>query len=252
MAADDKLPLSVAIITRDEEARLPDCLRSVSFAEDIVVLDSGSTDRTLQISRESGCRVFSEDWKGYGPQKNSAIEKCYHDLVLVLDADERVPTETRDRIAAIVMGGGTADAYSFTRKNFFHGKWMKYGGEWPDWQVRLLRRSRGSYRSTVHEEWVTDGVIEYLDASLEHYSYTDYSGWLRKMEEYSTLSARELYRAGGRPGPLTPAVHAISMFIKTYVLHLGFLGGLDGLAICVVKACGSFFKYAKARELGIK
>ncbi|MCL0061728.1 glycosyltransferase family 2 protein [Thermodesulfovibrionales bacterium] len=117
----NKLTLSVAIITKNEEERLPDCLRSVSFADDIVVVDSKSTDKTVEIAKEFGCRVFVEDWKGYGPQKNSAIDKCKHDWVLVVDADESIPEEAKSEIVRIVNAtSNSADAYSFPRKKTFY------------------------------------------------------------------------------------------------------------------------------------
>ncbi|MCL0086518.1 glycosyltransferase family 2 protein [Thermodesulfovibrionales bacterium] len=119
----NKLTLSVAIITKNEEERLPDCLRSVSFADDIVVVDSKSTDKTVEIAKEFGCRVFVEDWKGCGPQKNSAIDKCKHDWVLVVDADESIPEEAKSEIVRIVNAtSNSADTYSFPRKNFLYGK----------------------------------------------------------------------------------------------------------------------------------
>src|SRR3990172_9092730 len=141
-----KAPISVAVITKNEEARLPDCLRSVSFAPDIVVLDSGSTDGTVEIARGFGARVFVEDWKGFGPQKQSAVSKCNNEWVLLVDADEIIPPMTRDEIVE-VLKKPSADAYSFPRKNFFHGRWIKHAGWWPDRVVRLVCKDRGRFVS---------------------------------------------------------------------------------------------------------
>lgn len=137
---DRKAQLSVAIITKNEEKRLPDCLKSVSFANDIVVVDSGSTDRTVEITKEFGCRVFVEEWKGYGPQKNSAVKKCKYEWVLIVDADERIPEETGHEIMKILSSSDSADAYSFPRKNFFHNKWIRHCGWWPDRVIRLFKK----------------------------------------------------------------------------------------------------------------
>jgi len=245
---DEIIPLSAAIITRDEEKNLPDCLKSVSFADDIVVVDSGSTDSTVEIAREFGCRVFVEDWKGYGPQKNSAIDKCKHEWVLLLDADERVPAETEESIRD-VLERPTADAYSFRRKNYLHGKWIKHAGNWPDRNIRLVNKTKGMFQSVIHEKWVTNGRIQVLEAHIEHYSFSSYSDLLTTLDRYSTLTAGELFTSGRRANPLSPLAHGAGMFLKTYFLQKGFFEGLDGFVIALTKAGGSFFKYAKLLEL---
>ncbi|MDP2753539.1 MAG: glycosyltransferase family 2 protein, partial [Nitrospirota bacterium] len=155
----EKIPLSVAVITKNEEKQLPDCLKSVAFADDIVVVDSGSTDRTVEIAKEFGCRVFIEDWKGYGPQKNSAIEKCKYDWIFLLDADERVASELKELII-MVTEKPDADAYSTKRKNYLHGKWLKHSGYWPDRQIRLVNKTKGLFQSVIHEKWITNGRVQ--------------------------------------------------------------------------------------------
>lgn len=242
------MPLSVAIITKNEEKKLPSCLDSVSFSDDIIVVDSGSTDRTVEIAQKFGCRVYQEDWKGYGPQKNSAVEKCSNDWVLLLDADERLSAGAGELIADILKAP-SADAYTFKRKNYLHGRWMKHSGYWPDLQVRLINKSRGSFHGKIHERWVTDGPIIDLDACIEHYAFTEYSDMLKTLNEYSTIIARELYQSGRRANPLSPILHGAGMFIKIFFIERGFLDGLDGLVTALTKAGGSFFKYAKLLEL---
>ncbi len=244
----NKTKISVAIITKDEEKRLPDCLKSVSFADEIIVVDSGSKDRTVEIAKDFGCKVFIEDWKGYGNQKNSAIQKCSNEWVLVIDADERIPPKTREVILEIIKEP-RASAYKFKRKNHIKGRWLKYGDNWPDWQVRLINKSKGSFRGEIHERWITEGAIRKIDAHIEHYGFLDYAEMLETMNKYSSISAKELYLAGERASVLSPVVHAISMFIKIYILKRGFLDGLDGLVLALLKASGSFFKYAKLIEL---
>jgi glycosyltransferase involved in cell wall biosynthesis len=244
----EKAKLSVAIITKNEEGNLPACLESVAFASDIVVVDSGSTDRTVEIAKMAGCRIYVEEWKGFGPQKNSAIEKCLYDWVLVIDADERVPEVTQRRILEILKNP-TADAYSFKRKNYFHGKWLRFGDAWPDRQVRLVNRKKGCFEGTIHEKWVTRGVIYHLSEYIEHFSFKNYAEMIKTLNEYSTISAKELFRSGERSSSLIPFTHAFGMFFKLYFLKLGVLDGFDGFVLALLKALGAFFKYAKLREL---
>ena len=244
----DKIPLSVAIITKNEEIKLPDCLKSVSFADDIVVVDSGSSDNTVKIAREFGCRVFVEDWKGYGPQKNSAVGKCMHDWVLIIDADERITVEAKEVIQK-VLERPAADAYSFKRKNYLHGRWLKHSGSWPDRQIRLANRTKGLFRSVIHEKWVTEGHLIDLNACIEHYAFSNYSDMIETLNEYSTVIARELFASGRRANLLTPFCHGVAMFLKIYLLEKGFLDGLDGLVTALLKGVGIFFKYAKLLEL---
>ncbi|HET6515298.1 MAG TPA: glycosyltransferase family 2 protein [Thermodesulfovibrionales bacterium] len=244
----EKSPLSVALITKNEEARLPECLKSVSFAEEIVLVDSGSTDRTVEIAETHGCRVFLEDWKGYGPQKNSAVEKCSHDWVLLLDADERIPAETRNKILK-TLKKPDADAYRLKRKNYLHGRWLRHSGYWPDRHIRLVNRRRGSFQSVVHERWITEGRVGDLDAYIDHHAFSNYSDMLKTLNDYSSVIARELFASGKRANPLTPVFHGIAMFLKIYLLERGLLDGMDGLVTAITKAGGSFFKYAKLLEL---
>ena len=242
------LNISVAVITKNEAERLPDCLKSISFADDIVVVDSGSSDGTVEIAREFGCRVSVEDWKGYGPQKNSAVGKCRHEWVLILDADERIPPET----AAVIrdaIGNPLADAYRFRRKNYLHGRWLRHSGYWPDRQIRLVNRNLGSFRGTVHEQWATGGRVADLDAHIDHYAFSGYSDMLKTLNDYSTVIAEELYSSGRKANGISPVYHGIGMFLKIYFVERGFLDGMDGLVTALTKAGGSFFKYAKLLEL---
>jgi glycosyltransferase involved in cell wall biosynthesis len=242
------LNISVAIITKNEEANLPRLLESVSFSADIVVVDSGSTDRTVEIAQGFGCRVFTEDWKGYGLQKNSAVGKCRHEWVLLLDADERIPPETAGVIRGVI-GSPLADAYRFRRRNYLHGRWLRHSGYWPDRQVRLVNRDRGSFRGTIHEQWAARGRVADLDADIDHYAFSGYADMLKTLNEYSTVIAGELYSSGRRANFLSPVYHGLGMFFKIFVLERGFLDGMDGLVTALTKAGGSFFKYAKLLEL---
>jgi glycosyltransferase involved in cell wall biosynthesis len=246
--ANEIIPLSAAIITKDEEKNITGCLESVSFADDIVVVDSGSTDRTVEIAKKFGCRVFVEDWKGFGPQKNSAVDKCKHEWVLLLDADERVTDETKKVIRKVLKRPSSA-AYRFRMKHFVHGNWIRHAGYWPDWHIRLVNKTKGSFLGMTHEKWVTRGRVRDLNAHIEHYAFSNYSDMLTSLDEYSTIISRELFASGRRANPLTPLYHGIGTFLKIYLLQRGCLAGIDGLIIALTKAGGSFFKYAKLLEL---
>ncbi len=243
--------VSVAVITRDEEDRLPACLESASFADETVVVDSGSTDRTVHVAESMGARVFEEPWRGFSAQKQLAVDRCANDWVLILDADERVPAQTAAALRwALSAHAGTAAAFSFPRKNLFHGRWIRHGGWWPDRIVRLVDRRKGAFDGrAVHERWVPRGRVISLDSPLEHCSFRRYSDLVSKMERYSDLAAQAMWKEGRRAGPGTPPFHALWMFIRTYVLERGALDGFDGLVISLMNAGGSFFKYAKLREL---
>ncbi len=243
-----KIKLSVIIVTKNEEKNLPDCLKSVSFADEIIVIDSYSKDKTVKIAKEFGCKVFIESWKGYGPQKQSALEKTSNRWVLSIDADERIPPETGNIIKEILQFPKAA-AYSFPRRNYFHGKWIKGCGWWPDRVVRLFDKYSGNFNGIVHESWQTRGKIIHLNVPIEHYTCRTYSHLLQKMAIYSSLTAKELYKKNKRVSLFSPVIHSFWMFIKSYFLKAGFMDGFDGLVISLINAAGSFFKYAKLLEL---
>ena len=247
---DRKIPLSVAIITKNEERNIRECLRSVAFASDIVVVDSGSTDATTAIASETGCRLFIEDWKGHGPQKMSAIDKCRFDWTLIVDGDERIPEATAREIArCLEEDDGEVSAFSFRRKNFFHGKWIKQCGWWPDEVIRLVRKSQGRLLGLVHDKWRTEGRIRRLTAHIEHYSFTKYDDLMRIMTSRAVVMAQDLFDSGRRVGVATPVLHGLGMFLKTYIFRSGFLAGFDGLVISLARAGGTFLKYANLLEL---
>ncbi len=244
--------LSVAVITRDEEERLPACLASAAFAEEVVVVDSGSTDRTVSIARDMGARVYVEPWRGFSAQKQFAVDQCCNDWVFVLDADERLPEETARAAAGAVRAGeeGVA-AYSFRRRNFLHGRWIRRCGWWPDRVVRLADRRAGAFDGrSVHERWVVHkGGVKELEEAIEHRSFRNYSDLVAKMEAYSDLAAGSMFEQGRVVSPAAPVLHGVWMFFRTYILELGLLEGVDGFVISTMNAGGSFLKYAKLLEL---
>jgi len=247
----EKIPLSVAIITKNEAANLPGCLESVAFAKQVVVVDSGSDDGTLEIAREFGCEVFSVPWKGFGAQKQAAIDRCREPWVLVLDADERIPPETQAAIRAVISGGeGAAPGYSFPRKNFFQGRWIRHLGWWPDRITRLFRRGMGRMtEASVHEAVTVDGQVIALESPIEHCTEGRLSAILKKIDRYSTLAAEEAFREGRRSSIWGALARAELTFLQNYILRRGFLDGRQGLVLSVTDAVNKFFKYAKLSEM---
>jgi glycosyltransferase involved in cell wall biosynthesis len=249
-----KVPLSVAIITKDEAANLPVCLKSVAFADQIVVVDSGSTDSTVQIAEAFGCHVFREPWRGgFGPQKQFAIDQCRNPWVLVLDADERIPAETAAAIREIVENRclDVVAGYRFPRKNFFHGRWIRHAGWWPDRIVRLFQRHLGSMsQAAVHEAVVVSGTVADLDVPIEHFTENSLSRILLKIDKYSTLGAREAFAAGKRSSAAMAVLRSLTTFFQDYFLRLGILDGSQGLTLAMTDSVNKFFKYAKLAEMG--
>ena len=246
---EDKLPLSVAIITKNEEGSLPECLAGVAFADEIVVVDSGSTDQTVAIAREFGAVVYDEPWQGFGRQKQLAIDRCRHAWVLVLDADERVGAETQREIGE-VLAAGTCVAYSLPRKNYFCGRWLRHAGWWPDRVVRLFRKdsARMSERA-VHESLEVQGSVGALRHPLIHYANKDLAQTLSKVNHYSSAGANELFAQGKSASAAKALLRAAWSFFYSYILRGGFLDLGEGFIMAVSDFMNVFFKYAKLREL---
>ena len=247
-----KVPLSVAIITKNEERNIRACLESIAFAAQVVVVDSGSTDQTLSIAAEFNCEIYREGWYGFGPQKQKAIDHCRQSWVLVLDADERIPPETAKIIQNIVLSEGVkAAGFSFPRKNFFQGRWIKHAGWWPDRILRLFRKAAGRMtEASVHEAVEVDGPVETLDVPIEHFTESRLEQILQKIDKYSTLGANEAYAAGKRGSSYSAFFRAAFTFFQDYFLRLGILDGRQGLTLAVTDSVNKFFKYAKLSELG--
>ena len=246
--------LSVVIIARDEEASIGAALDSVAWADEVIVVDSGSTDRTVEIARAKGARVsVTKDWPGFGAQKNRALAQATRDWVLSLDADERVTPELRHEIAAIVAGRGAADAYEIPRLSSYCGQPMRHGGWWPDRVTRLFRRGKARFSDDlVHERVVVPGETARLEAHLIHEAFDDLDDVLEKVNRYSSAGARMAHAAGKR-GSLTSAVlHGAWSFVRTYFLQAGFLDGRRGFMLAVSNAEGTYYRYAKHTRLGGK
>ncbi len=247
-----KVALSVAIITKNEENNIRSCLESIAFAGQIVIVDSGSTDATLKIAAEFGSEIYSEEWRGFGLQKQLAIEKCRLPWILILDADERIPSDTANIIKKIVTDSAVKEAgFSFPRKNYFQGRWIRHAGWWPDRIIRLFRKEAGRMTTaTVHESVEVQGTVGALDAAIEHYTESSLSKILQKIDKYSTLGAQEAFKAGRTSSPFSAFMRAFFTFNQDYFLRLGILDGRQGLTLAVTDAVNKFFKYAKLSDLG--
>ncbi|MDQ2834465.1 MAG: glycosyltransferase family 2 protein [Acidobacteriota bacterium] len=253
--------LSVAIVTLNEEENLARTLGSISFADEIVIVDSGSTDRTLEIAGDVGAKVFSEAWKGFAGQKNSAIEKCSGTWVLSLDADEELTAELQAEIRQMLdIDAETrpqVDGYRLRLRHVFLRRWMRYGGYYPDHKLRLFRRvaadgtpQRFTDRA-VHESVSVRGRVETLRNDFLHHGYPNLEVYLEHMNRYSTLGAQVVAAKGktSRTGPaffwnvaLVPAL----TFVWNYILRLGFLDGREGLLLHLYHSAYISWKYAKA------
>ncbi|MFC1513130.1 glycosyltransferase family 2 protein [Thermodesulfobacteriota bacterium] len=246
----EKLPLSVAIITRNEEERLVDCLASVAFADEVVVVDSESHDRTPEIAKEAGARLFVEPWRGFGPQKQFAIDQCKHLWVLVLDADERIPPETAAEITALLDGAPKHSAYSLPRKNFFSGRWIRHAGWWPDRVVRLFRKDCNRMSDhLVHESLQVGGSVGELANPMVHLTNRNLQQTMDKVNHYSSAGAEEMFARGERASILKAVARGSWAFLYNYLFRLGFLDGGQGLVIACTDGINKFLKYAKLHEM---
>lgn len=243
------MPLSVAIITRNAASQLESCLASVPFAEEVVVVDSGSTDGTIELARRFGARVIEKEWLGFGPQKQFAVEAASHEWVLCLDADESLSEELRDSITAEIKAP-RGFVYTMPRCNRFLGRWLRHGEGYPDWSVRLFHRKHARWSDdVVHEKVVTTLPILRLRGDLLHDSAETLEKYLDKQNRYTTLQA-ELLRDAGRRASFLHLVFSPSLrFVKFYLFRLGFLDGVAGLVHIAIGCMNTFNKYAKLKAL---
>ncbi len=246
------VPLSAVLIAQNEEATIAEALASVSFCEEVVLVDSGSTDRTREMAEAAGARVLvNAPWPGFVAQRDFAVRAARHDWVLALDADERVGPQLRQEILQLRETGLACAGYRIPRVALYLGRWIR-GTDWyPDWQVRLFDRTRASWEGDlVHESVVVRGPVGRLRGDLEHRPYADISDHLRKIDAYTTLWARQAQAAGRRTNILDMSAGASWAFFRNYVLKRGFLLGAAGFIVSVLNTHYTFAKLAKLRELG--
>lgn len=239
------------VITKDEERNIRACLDSLRWTDELIVVDAQSRDRTAAIAREYTPHVFVRPWPGYGPQKNFAFDQAGADWLLVVDADERVTEPLRREIQALLAAGPPADVAGFEipRRNFFYGRWIRGGGIYPDYQLRLIRRTAGRYDDVLlHERLQVAGRIARLAEPLDHYSMLSVGDHVRKMMRYTTLGAEEKLKGRAQVTWLEQAGNHLGTILKTYCLRGGYRDGLHGVVVALFAGMHTFVKYAKAYE----
>lgn len=244
--------LSVVLITLNEAENLPRALSSVRWAQEIIVVDSGSTDATLEIARQAGARVFEEQWKGFGAQKNFAISRATGDWVLSLDADEEVSAGLAAEIQALLAGDPPLSAYRIPRLNHFLGRRLRHGGYWPDPKLRLFRRGAARFEDRpVHETMQSTGPAGTLKNPLLHHCYPTFEDYIEHMDYYSSAGAQMLVASGRAPRSWpalawSATVNPAATFLYNYFFRLGFLDGREGLLQHINHSVYIHWKYAKA------
>lgn len=249
----NKLPISLVIITLNEEANIARCIQSVPFADEVIILDSGSRDKTLEIARGfNGVRSFYEPWQGYAKQKIKATSLAKNDWVLSLDADEALSEEAVREIVELFKTSHSCDAYTLPRKNWYCGKWMRHGGMYPDYQTRLFRRSLARWtESEVHEHVVAKNNKK-LKSPILHWSFKNIVHQIETINRYSSLRAVDFEKQGKKFSASKMFVKTISKFFETYILKRGFLDGVQGLMVSFVSAFATFLRWAKLYERGLE
>lgn len=244
-----KLPLTVAIITLNAASLLKPCLASVGFADEILIVDSGSTDGTAEVALATGARIEQKEWLGFGRQKAHAVSLARNDWVLCLDADERVTDRLADSIRA-AMANPRYHAYRMARRNRFLGRWLKHGEGYPDFSLRLFHRAHAGWSSDeVHEAVLTTVDVGRLEGDLLHDSAEDVATYLAKQNRYTSLQAQSMFAQGVRASYWHLLASPLVRFVKFYVLRLGFLDGGPGFAHVVIGCGNTFHKYLKLIEL---
>lgn len=240
--------ISAVIITHNEASHIDACLASVAFCDEIVVVDSGSTDGSQRMCAARGARVIEQSWLGFGPQKRFAVAQATHDWVLCIDADEVVSEPLRNSIVQ-ALSRSDAKVYALPRCNRFMGRWLRYGEGYPDWCLRLFdRRAANWSNDLVHEKVLTDEAIHRLEGDLLHDSAGTLDHYLEKQNRYTTLQAADMIAAGKRVGAIKVLISPLARFFKFYVLRQGFRDGLPGLIHITIGCFNSFCKYAKVAE----
>ena len=245
------MTISICIICFNEEHNIRRCLESSTWADEIIVVDSMSQDKTVTIAREYTDMVYQKAWPGYMEQKNFALSKANGVWILSLDADEQVTPELRDEILAELSKPDAKDGYRIPRRSFYQGRWINHSGFYPDKQLRLFRSAKGCWTGgRVHEKVEINGTLGELRSDLLHYPYKGViSGQLQTVNSFSSLFAQDMHEKGKRYHPLLLLLRPVLKFLEVYVFKFGFLDGVAGLVIAVSSAYAMFVRYVKLREL---
>ncbi|MCS7023739.1 MAG: glycosyltransferase family 2 protein [Bryobacteraceae bacterium] len=244
------MKISATIITRDEERNIARAIESLRCCDEILVVDSGSSDRTVEIATKLGAKVIETGWRGYASQKNFAAEQASHDWILSIDADEALSEALEADIWVLKKAGPRYDAYTVPRLAQYLGKWILHSGWYPDRKVRLYRRDKARWVGEyVHESVKVDGTIGHLNSNLLHFTCQSFTEHLKTMDRYTTLAAEELVAQRRPVSTRRMLLDPAWTFFKTYFLQRGFLDGVEGMAIAYMAALYTFLKYAKARNM---
>ncbi|MGB9715355.1 MAG: glycosyltransferase family 2 protein [Thermodesulfovibrionales bacterium] len=246
------IPVSIVIVTKDEELNIQDTLDSVKYFSEIIVVDSFSSDHTVDICKKYTDKVFQEEWEGYANQKQKGIDRASLPWVLIIDADERLTPELCKEISSAIENK-KYDGFYIPRKNFFLGKWIRHGGWWPDYTLRLFRKDMAfMQKREVHEKVIVRGTTGYLKNPMEHYTSRSISEFISKLENYSTLSAKEMSQRNFKPGILSLTIRPFYTFFNMFFIKRGFLDGRYGLILSLLYSYYTFSKYSKIWESKIK
>ncbi len=244
--------LSVILITRNEEANLADCLASLEgIAQQIVVVDTNSSDRTLDIAKSYGAVIAQpQDWPGFGPQKNRALDLATGEWVLSLDADERLTPALKSEIVTAIHHSAHVDCFAIPRLSWYCGRFIRHSGWNPDYVDRLFKRGSARFSDDlVHERLLPSGQVAKLENPMLHYSFMNYSQVLQKIDRYSTASAEQAFAKGKTSTPLKAVLHGVWSFFRTYFLQAGFLDGPQGFTLAMSNAQGTYYRYIKLWHL---
>lgn len=244
--------LSVILITRNEEANLADCLASLEgIAQQIVVVDTNSSDRTLDIAKSYGAVIAQpQDWPGFGPQKNRALDLATGEWVLSLDADERLTPALKSEIVTAIHHSAHVDCFAIPRLSWYCGRFIRHSGWNPDYVDRLFQRGSARFSDDlVHERLLPSGQVAKLENPMLHYSFMNYSQVLQKIDRYSTASAEQAFAKGKTSTPLKAVLHGVWSFFRTYFLQAGFLDGPQGFTLAMSNAQGTYYRYVKLWHL---
>ncbi len=241
--------VSVILITKNEEANIRQCLSTIRWADEIVVVDAGSSDATVARAGEFTEKIFVRPWEGYGSAKNFALSQVTSDWAFWIDADERVTDELRKEIQSRVATNGKYVAYSMPRKANFLGRWILHCGWYPGRVTRLFRKGNGRFtESKVHERLIVDGLTGELCSDLLHFTDPSLTHYFEKLNKYTSLASEELVEEGATFGIGQVTLRPLWTFVRMYFFRLGFLDGVAGFILCVLSACYVFTKYAKLWE----
>jgi len=244
------MQLSAVVITKNEERNIARCLESLKIADEIIVVDNHSTDRTVEIAGKFGARVFANAWQGFGKAKQEGVSHASGKWILSLDADEELTPRLAGEIKDVIGKDDDFTGYRLKRKTMFLGRWIYHCGWYPDYVLRLFQKAKGNFNDAiVHENVILDGRVGKLEGELLHYSYVNLEQYLEKSNRYTTLGAKEAFRQKKKATLFDIIIRPMVAFIKYYISKRGFRDGLEGFILSVLSAIAVMVKYAKLRNM---